>query len=258
LLRGKIAHQALYAFYNKLPKELGAERVSPELLDRAVPFLESCLDDAIASGVRLDLSEVEFAEFREGLWRDLERFIRTEAASPLTFSPRRFELSFGTDRSVPEMQRGLELGDGIFMSGKIDRVDIDPMSARGIVQDYKSGKGAFSAREIDQEHRLQIPLYMLVLRDLAGIEPLGGVYRALSGSRATRGMLREEARDDLVGFKANDYLDEERFWGQVEVARDRALGAAQGIRAGVVAHDPRGGECPSWCDLWTICRVERG
>jgi len=29
------------------------------------------------------------------------------------------------------------------------------------------------------------------------------------------------------------------------------------IRAGDVAHDPKGGECPAWCDLWTMCRVKR-
>jgi hypothetical protein len=98
---------------------------------------------------------------------------------------------------------------------------------------------------------------MLVLRDLAGIEPLGGVYRALSGSRAARGMLRESAHDELPGFQGHDYLPEEQFWAQVETARERALGAARRIRAGDVTHDPKGGECPGWCDLWTMCRVAR-
>jgi ATP-dependent helicase/nuclease subunit B len=255
LLRGKIAHQTLYTFYAGLPKELGVERVTPDTLDAALEFLGRCLEAALGSGVRLELREVEAAELREGLRRDLERFVRTEADSPLAFLPRRFEVGFGTDRSAPELQRGLELGDELFLSGKIDRIDIDPLSARGIVQDYKSGKGSFSARQIDEERRLQVPLYMLVLRDLAGIEPLGGVYRALSGARAARGMLRGEAREELPGYNARDYLDEEQFWGQVEAARERALGAARRIRAGDVAHDPKGGECPTWCDLWTMCRV---
>ena len=257
LLRGKVAHQTLYAFYSGLPKELGADRVTPETLEPALRFLNRCLEDAFASGVRIELGEVESAELRESLRRDLERFVCTEAESKLAFLPRRFELGFGTDRSAPELQRGLELGDGLFVSGKIDRIDIDPGSARGVVQDYKSGKGSFSARQIDVERRLQVPLYMLVLRDLAGIEPLGGVYRALSGSRAARGMLRAESRDELPGFAANDYLDEDAFWGQVEAARSHALGAARRIRAGDVAHDPKGGECPSWCDLWTMCRISR-
>ena len=257
LLRGKIAHQTLYAFYGGLPKELGADRPAPENLERALSFLERCLDDALRTGVRLELGEVAAAELRETLRRDLERFVREEARSQLVLEPRRFEVGFGGDRSAPELQRGLELGDGIFLAGKIDRVDVDPFSARGIVQDYKSGKGSHSARQIDDEGRLQVPLYLLVLRDLVGIEPLGGVYRALSGSRGARGMLRAEARDELPGFAERDFLDEEAFWGQVERARTRALDAARRIRAGDVAHDPRGGECPSWCDLWTMCRVGR-
>jgi hypothetical protein len=105
--------------------------------------------------------------------------------------------------------------------------------------------------------RLQIPLYLLVLRDLVGVEPLGGVYRALSGKRVTRGMLRASASESLPGFMRYDYLDDEAFWAQVETARDRAATFAKRIRAGDVQHDPKGDGCPSWCDLWTMCRVER-
>jgi ATP-dependent helicase/DNAse subunit B len=257
MLRGKVAHQTLFAFYSRLPKELGSDRVTEANLEQALPFLERCLDEALRGGVRLDVGTVDSAELREGLWQDLERFVRDEAGSTIGLLPRRFEVGFGTDRSAPELQRGLELGDGVFLSGKIDRIDVDPYSARGIVQDYKSGKGSFSARQIDDERRLQVPLYMLVLRDLVGIEPLGGVYRALSGARAARGMLRDDARADLPGFKANDYLDEETFWTQVETARGRGLEAARRIRRGDVDHDPKGGECPAWCDLWTMCRVKR-
>jgi RecB family exonuclease len=166
-------------------------------------------------------------------------------------------VSFGSERAAPELQRGLPLGDGLSLSGKIDRIDIDPWSARGIVQDYKSGVGAHSARAIDRERRLQIPLYTLVLRDLVGIEPLGGVYRALAGRRVTRGMLRASARDDLPGFAKDDYLDDEAFWAQVETARERALEYANRIRGGDVRHDPKDDECPAWCDLWKVCRVAR-
>ncbi len=257
LVRGKVAHQALYLFYAGLPRELGADRVTAENLDRARPFLERCLDDALRGGVRLELREVEAAELRESLRLDLVRFVEEEARSELALVPRRLEVGFGSDRSAPELQRGLPLGDGLFLSGKIDRIDVDPFSARGIVQDYKSGKGAHSAREIDAERRLQVPLYLLVLRDLVGVEPLGGLYRPLSGSRGPRGMLRAAFRDDLPGFKAADYLDEGAFWEQVETARARAREAALRIRRGDVAHDPRGGDCPPWCDLWPMCRVRR-
>jgi ATP-dependent helicase/DNAse subunit B len=257
MLRGSVAHSALHKFYTGLPRELGHDRVTPENLERALGFLRRCLDDALRGGVRLDLTELQAAELDESLWRDLQGFVRDEAESPLSLLPRRFEVSFGSDRSAPELQRGLPLGDGLSLSGKIDRIDVDPFSARGIVQDYKSGRSAHSAKQIDDELRLQIPLYMLVLRDLVGIEPLGGVYRALAGARVTRGLLHADAADDLPGYQRNDYLSDEEFWALVNTARERAHTYAMRIRAGDVQHDPKGSECPAWCDLWSMCRVSR-
>ena len=40
-------------------------------------------------------------------------------------------------------------------------------------------------------------------------------------------------------------------------AKELAQGFAQRIRAGDVRHDPKGGDCPAWCDLWRMCRVRR-
>jgi RecB family exonuclease len=208
--------------------------------------------------VRIQMTPMQRRELEEGLWRDLEQAVRDEARDEAALVPRRFEVSFGSERSAPELQRGLTLGDGLTLSGKIDRIDVDPFSARGIVQDYKAGKSAHSAREIERELRLQIPLYMLVLRDLVGIEPLGGVYRPLAGDRRPRGLLRADAREEvLAGYSSRDYLDEEEFWRQVEGARETAGRLAGRIRAGDVRHDPRGGACPTWCDLWPMCRVRR-
>ncbi|MGH3001397.1 MAG: PD-(D/E)XK nuclease family protein [Gaiellaceae bacterium] len=257
MLRGSVAHSTLHKFYAGLPKELGHDRVTPENVEPAVGFLRRCLDDALRGGVRLELTELQAAELEEGLWRDLEGFVRDESSSPLQLLPRRFEVGFGSDRSAPELQRGLPLGSGLHLSGKIDRIDVDPYSARGIVQDYKSGRTVHSAKQIDEELKLQIPLYMLVLRDLVGIEPLGGVYRALAGARVTRGLLHADAAEDLPGFQKNDYLGGDEFWGLVEVSRGRAHDYAQRIHAGDVRHDPKGGTCPTWCDLWTMCRIER-
>jgi hypothetical protein len=126
------------------------------------------------------------------------------------------------------------------------------------VQYYKSGSHAHSAAQIESERKLQIPLYMLVLRDLVGIEPLGGIYRPLSGERKPRGLLRAEEREEGVpGFAKNDYLDEAAFWSQVERARELAVGIADRIRKGDVRHDPKSGDCPTWCELWPMCRVRR-
>ena len=252
-LRGQVAHSALHKFFAGLPKRFGVERVEPGRLDESLAFLRECLEEALA-GVRLDLSDLERLELEGGLWRDLEGLVRAEAELDVPLVPRRFELSFGSERSAPELQRGLDLG-GFALSGKIDRVDLDPFSARGIVQDYKSGSSAPSARKIEQELRLQIPLYMLVLRDLVGVEPLGGVYRPLAGKREPRGLLR--ADDGVPGYHRNDYVSDDEFWRQVDVASDRARTIVGRMRTGDVRHDPKGGDCPDWCSLWPMCRVRR-
>jgi ATP-dependent helicase/DNAse subunit B len=252
-LRGSVAHNALHKFFGGIPKELGVERLDESQLDRALPFLRRCLDQAV-HGVRMELTELQRQELDQTLWRDLEAFVRAEASSDLPLVPQRYEVSFGAERSS---LGGLDLGEGLTLSGKIDRVDVETFGARGIVQDYKSGRSAHSAAQIAQEQRLQIPLYMLVLRDLVGIEPLGGLYRPLAGERKPRGLLRASAREELAGFSKHDYVDDAEFWSRLETARADARGLAQRIRAGDVKHDPRGGSCPSWCDLWPVCRVKR-
>lgn len=253
-LRGSVAHSALFKFFTRLPKELGVEKLDERVADGAVRLMRACLDEALA-GVRMEMTEMQARELDQTLWRDLEAVVHDECASELPLVPRRFEVSFGSERAPQELQRGLDLGDGLTLSGKIDRIDVDPFGARGIVQDYKSGKHAHSAREIESELRLQIPLYMLVLRDLVGLEPLGGVYRPLAGERKARGLLRKE--EGLAGYSKHDYYDEEQFWAAVENARAKARELAGRIRTGDVLHDPKGGDCPAWCDLWSMCRVER-
>ncbi len=256
-LRGSVAHSALFKFFTGFPKVLGNDRIQLAQVEDAVRFMRECLTQALA-GIRLEMTDLQRQELELTLARDLERLVREEAAADHPLEPRQFEVSFGMERSAPELQRGLDLGDGIVLSGKIDRIDVEPLSARGIVQDYKAGKHAPSARDMEKELRLQIPLYMLVLRDLVGIEPLGGLYRPLSGGRRPRGLLRADAKEDvLAGYSRNDYLDEEAFWSQVESARTTARELAGSIRVGDVRHNPKGGECPAWCDLWPMCRVDR-
>jgi ATP-dependent helicase/DNAse subunit B len=254
--RGSVAHQALYRFFSRIPAELGVEKLEPQHVEAATGLMRRCLDEALA-GVRMDLTAMQERELDQTLWRDLAAFVEEECESASPLVPRRFEVSFGSERAAPELQRGLELGEGLTLSGKIDRIDVDPFGARGVVQDYKSGKSAYSARQIESELRLQIPLYMLVLRDLVGLEPLGGLYRPLAGARKPRGLVRGSEAETLTGYVSHDYLDEEAFWAVVESARGTATALAERIREGDVRHDPLGRECPSWCDLWTVCRIER-
>jgi len=245
-MKGSIAHVALQRFYSQLPSAVpGAERVTPENVEAAVRLMHDCVDGALDSGLRIDVGDLERRELGQGLRRDLEQLVRVDAAAQSTFVPRKLEVSF----------KSYELAPGVAVSGKIDRVDADPLSARGIIIDYKSG-AAPSATQIHDEARLQIPLYLLVLRDQLGLEPMGGVYVPVGGGRRARGMLRG-GDDQVPGFASADYLDSADFDAEIDYARDTSVALAERIRTGDVIHDPHGGECPGWCTLWRICRKER-
>ena len=258
MLRGSVAHSALHKFYAGLPKELGHDRVTPENVERAVGFLRRCLDDALRGGVRLELTELQAAELEESLWRDLEGFVRDEARSPLQLAPRRFEVGFGSDRSAPELQRGLPLGDGLHLSGKIDRIDVDPFSARGIVQDYKSGR-TVALGEADRRgaEAADPALHARAARPRRHRAARRRLPRARRRARHARPAARRRRRGPARASRRTTTSTTTTFWALVETSRERARGYAQRIRAGDVKHDPKGGTCPSWCDLWTMCRIER-
>ena len=246
MLRGSILHSALQRFYQQLPSAIpGADRVTPENLEQAIGLMRQCVAQAVETGLRIDAGDLARRELEQGLQRDLEQLVRDEAASKSPFVPRELEVSFRT----------FELEPGVVVSGKIDRIDRDPMGALGIVVDYKSG-AASSAADIREKDLLQLPLYMLVLRDQLGLEPVGGVYMPVGGGRRPRGMLRAGA-EAIPGYSARDYLEPDEFAEAIDTARSTAVGLVERIREGDVRHDPKGGECPHWCDLWRMCRKER-
>jgi RecB family exonuclease len=246
MLRGSILHAALQRFYVRLPSAVpGADRVTEANLEAAVGLMRECVVDAVETGLRIEAGDLDRRELEQGLQRDLEQLVRDEASSASPLVPRHLEVSF----------RSFELEPGVAVNGKIDRVDGEPMGAQGIVIDYKSG-AASSAADIRDRDLLQLPLYMLVLRRQLGLEPLGGIYVPVGGGRRPRGMLRAGA-EQVPGFSRRDYLEPDEFDAAVESARETAVGLVERIRSGDVRHDPQGGDCPHWCDLWRICRKAR-
>ena len=56
-----------------------------------------------------------------------------------------------------------------------------------------------------------------------------------------------------------DFVDREEFDEILEDgAARRRPGTSPRSAAGAIDRNPRGGECPTWCDMAPICRIERG
>ncbi len=256
-LKGSVAHVVLQRFYKQVPATFGKERLEPVDADRAVGLIAPLVAEAMA-GQALPVDVLEARIVARAVTRDLERFVHRDALAPSPLVPTRFEVSFGGGSAAPGLKDGLLLGD-FAVTGKIDRIDTDPrFSAHALVQDYKSGKSADGVATMIARGRLQVPLYVLAARDLLGLEPIGGLYRALGPGGAARGVISDEAADVVPAYlAATDIVGQETLWALVEEARAVAIDHVRRIRAGDIRHDPRNGSCPSYCAYGEVCRVNR-
>ena len=200
---------------------------------------------------RLELTDLQRDELRQGLWRDLEALVRAEAESRAAArpAPLRGLVRLGAlgaraparprPRHVPPLRE--------------DRPH-RPRSVRGARDRLGlqvGEEGALSARRSSSELKLQIPLYMLVLRDLVGVEPLGGLYRPLVGRpEGARPAARVGAgRTACPAARGTTTSTRTTSGRRSSGRRTPRAGSSSGSASGDVRHDPRGGSCPSWCRL---------
>ncbi len=181
---------------------------------------------------------------------------RARRSRSSTFLPRRFEVGFGTDRSAPGAAARARARRGALRQRE-DRPDRHRPAERardraglqvreGLVLGPPDRRGA-AAPGAAVHARAPRPG-----RDRAARRRLPGALRV---ARAARGMLRAEAREELPGFKRERLPRRGAVLGAGgDRARARARRRPADPRRGGRAR-PEGGECPSWCDLWTMCRV---
>ena len=218
-LRGSVAHATLARFFAQLP---GGGRQSigsrPTTVEAAWPVMLRCLHEALG-GQRVG-DTVGGRELARGLERDLEAFLRAEADLNLEFVPRRFEVRFGGASSPPGLKEGLK--HRRLRGHRHDRPHrhgprhVAPRGACGTTSPARPCTRPPSSRV---QGKLQLPLYIMALRDLLGIEPIGGLYRALAGKREARGMVLAAEIGDAQ-LNKRDRLDAEAFWQHVEDASD--------------------------------------
>jgi ATP-dependent helicase/DNAse subunit B len=252
LARGSYIHQVL----ERLLSRLGAA-VTPETLPRALGILEeltSELPPELAAGRPERLREAIGA----AIAADLCRYLAYEAAGGSEWEPRYLELRFGFDDDREESLPALQLGEGaelVSVRGVIDRVDVDPDGRRAIVRDYKSGaaREEYRGDRWSADGTLQVPLYMLAVRELLRLDPVAGLYQPLRGELRARGAFLEDAPvgGRLVG---RDRRDETALAAELTDAKRRAVELAARIRAGELTPSPE--TCSrNGCMYPGICRA---
>jgi ATP-dependent helicase/DNAse subunit B len=252
IARGSEAHRVLASVFEGLRSADGSGRLD----DSTLPLALELLEIALAEGTQRlsSLGAVDRAE-RRRLQLEIERFLTLAAESSSRFEPRAIELAFGVEGAeLP----AVEVGDGLLLCGRIDRVDVDAETGTAIVFDYKTGGSGVSGRTAwAADRKLQPALYMRAAERLLGVAAVGGLYQPLRDADLNpRGALLEDvvaaAPDpparDRIGADELAALIDERILAAIEVAAEIERGAIE----------PRPATCASdgTCRYPTICRCE--
>lgn len=257
LVRGSLIHAVL----ERLISELGGA-VTPGSLDAAQALLDGLLTElaeTVAQPLGIGEPEVVRAGALRAIEADLRRYLEHEAGSGCEWRPLGLELRFGFDdeSSLPPLVLGE--GDGqVLVRGVIDRIDVNG-AGQALVRDYKSG-----ARRPDQpvarwsvDRRLQVALYMLVARELLGLDAVGGIYQPLRGEdlRARGVFVKGTGASPPVGVVDRDARAPEEVDAELADAAERAVALAARLRSGELV------PCPSTCSrdgcaYPSICRSQ--
>ncbi|HXB66826.1 MAG TPA: PD-(D/E)XK nuclease family protein [Candidatus Acidoferrales bacterium] len=216
MTQGNIVHQVLAEWWAN-PQDITA------LFDRV--FAQQLEEKRIPGGYHTE-------RLRNAMLEDLQTFTRDDVWPRAAFHSRM------------EEKFEMPLDDSVVISGKIDRLDVDP-DGNAYVIDYK-----YSARQrvLDKpkdETLLQAPLYLMAAEKFFGLEPAGMFYIGVKGGI------------NYAGWSVKPLLDAAPLpqdWFQR--TRERTLKIVQQIRSGRVEPAPANVDNCRFCDARDVCRIE--
>jgi RecB family exonuclease len=233
IVRGSFIHDLLEQLLSRLGRA-----ATPESLPEAERILDELLQSNGPPLARGRPASVRSAALRS-VQADLRRYLAHEARSGPGWDPDALELRFGfEEESLP----ALDLREGVRLRGVIDRLDADG-AGRAIVRDYKSGSARpeYSSARWSEDRQLQVPLYMIAVRELLGLDPVAGFYQPLGGDDLrARGAFLDGAAVGS-GVVATDSRSRSDLAEALDDARWRAVALAARLRSGELTR------CPETC-----------
>lgn len=147
LLYGRAVHKGME--HDNLEKVKGRVAPLPELVDVGVNEFEVAHKEAGLEATTTD-------KFREEFARQTSFYEHTKARENVRPDPKSIEAPFEIDVSIGSAEKG-DKQRSATIQGFVDVIDVDPLSGRRTIIDYKSGAKAHTEYDIDQS--LQFPIY---------------------------------------------------------------------------------------------------
>jgi ATP-dependent helicase/DNAse subunit B len=260
LASGRLIHEVLAEVMETLRREHGSARLDGSRLERARQIAAEAIERSCAQSP-LSLLPEQSAGLRRRLEADIDRFLEHAAQEESSLEPAHLELAFGLGEADPgageddaRVLPALDLGGGVRVRGRIDRIDIGP-DAEAVVYDYKrrGGASAPAAGKWMTRRSLQVALYMRAARDLLGVRAVGGFYQPVTGEDLrARGALAEGVQAPCMKGDRYEPAELEALVDEVvALARESAsLAAAGALEARPHTCSPSG----RGCMYPTICR----
>jgi ATP-dependent helicase/DNAse subunit B len=252
MLRGALAHTVLETTLRALVEQTGSARVRPATLALAVELANAALDRYAATAeLQVSRDPRRQRALVHRLRADLLRYLEHAAADGSALAPAGLEVTFGAPGGE---HPALQLGDGIALSGRIDRIDQDD-GGEAVVYDYK-GRNVVESANWRKERRFQVALYILAARDVLGLDPIGGLYQPLGGKdQRARGLVLADADPGLDTVKT-DRRQRAEFDAIVDGVLEDVLRTVGELRTGALEPRPQSCAWGGGCAYPTICRCE--
>lgn len=190
----------------------------------------------------------------EWLCRMVEKEI--EEGNPLEpLHPKFFELGFGFKKDKSDTLKLLDpLKQDLLLRGKIDRVDVDPSGKFGLVIDYKTG-GEFRRASLDFGTALQLPLYLLAIKQRLGLKAVGALIYKINEAESKGFYAKENLSELGTEVRSQNIYAQEEFNKIIDRAVRFSFQFAEGITKAEIPVRPR--DCDPHCPFPALCRIEK-
>jgi len=261
---GTILHAVLERFFREMAREKNPGgwlliRDQERAQAKAAEILEDIFREKPFRGEKKYRIEISRLNLREKIREFLEEESRKLARRKC--KPLHFELAFGLkDResaSLDYLTVPTESGEAIALEGKIDRIDYDPQSNIACVVDYKLGRGKMDKliEHLEKGIELQLPIYLLAVRELLKYQPAAGELYPITAPDKRGGIYQTQLMEivEADNKQTGAALTPEEFDGLLSAAKGWIGKYVQGIQSGNVTVHSK--EC-RFCDFNHLCRFE--
>jgi len=244
--RGTILHDVLehfFTFQRDSKKEVGFEEAKKYCFKK----FDELWNEEPLSGDRFYKIELERRRMQEMIVHILRLELIDKKPPIQGLKPAHFEFEF-QDIVLKGENREIKL------RGKIDRIDVDPEKKFALVIDYKYGK-TFKPAALENGTSLQLPFYLVAVREKLGLKPLGGhLYSLLRGTSSGFHHKDNMVQAQVTTRKFNHYPEKEfeEILGRSVLFAEKFV---DGIEKGEIPVRPR--DCVQYCEYSTICRIEK-